>query len=179
MSAPKTARERAALIKKQQEDALAALPLNALFIVLWIRSDPPRPNDFHWGYYFHTNSQGGVKYHMRNIGGGWMPDHGPTGGVFKSNFLCVLIQVGTIPEAARNTLDQTMRSHDGDVNTIPGVTCRVWVLTIFRRLMQYGIVRCSDIGGLERECMTLGNQYSPGAAINQQPRPVVRSSLCL
>lgn len=45
-----------------------------------------------------------------------MPDHGPTGGVFKSNFLCVLIQVGTIPEAARNTLDQTMRSHDSDVN---------------------------------------------------------------
>ncbi|KAJ5808726.1 hypothetical protein N7474_009995 [Penicillium riverlandense] len=179
MSAPKTARERAAIIKKQQEDALARLPLNALFIVLWIRSDPPRQNDFHWGYYLHTGSQGGVKYHMRNMGSGWMPDHGSTGGVFKSNFLCVLIQVATIRETARNTLDQIMRSHDGDVNQIPGVTCRVWVVKIIQKLIQHGMVRCENIDALQQECMAFGNQYSPGAAINQQPRPVVRSRLCL
>nr|KMM72953.1 hypothetical protein CPAG_09243 [Coccidioides posadasii RMSCC 3488] len=75
---PVTARERASIIKKAQEDALARLPLNTLFIVLYIRSDPPQSNDFHWGYYFHTSAQGGLKYHMRNLGGGWFPDHGPT-----------------------------------------------------------------------------------------------------
>lgn len=84
---PTTARERALAIKKSQEDALARLPLNTLYIVLDIRSDPPQPNDFHWGYYFHTSPRGGSKYHMRNLGGGWIPDHGETGGVFKSNFL--------------------------------------------------------------------------------------------
>ncbi|KMU85036.1 hypothetical protein CIHG_02819 [Coccidioides immitis H538.4] len=81
-----TARERASIIKKAQEDALARLPLNTLFIVLYIRSDPPQSNDFHWGYYFHTSAQGGLKYHMRNLGGGWIPDHGPTGGVFQVQF---------------------------------------------------------------------------------------------
>lgn len=116
MSTPTTARERAANIKKQQENALAKLSTNALFIVLWIRSDPPRQNDFHWGYYFHASPQGGSKYHMKNIGGGWIPDHGPTGGVFKSNFLCVLIQVAMVPESARNTLDQP-------------ITCRVGAQT--------------------------------------------------
>lgn len=178
MPAPTTARERAATIKKQQEDALARLPPNALFIVLWIRSDPPRQNDFHWGYYFHSGPQGGTKYHMKNIGGGWIPDHGPTGGVFKSNFLCVLIQVATIPETARSSLDQIMRSHDGDVNNIPGVTCRVWLVKTLEKLIQHGLVRCGSPDELQQECMSFGNQYSPGAAINQQPRPVVRSRLC-
>ncbi|EFW20478.1 conserved hypothetical protein [Coccidioides posadasii str. Silveira] len=84
---PVTARERASIIKKAQEDALARLPLNTLFIVLYIRSDPPQSNDFHWGYYFHTSAQGGLKYHMRNLGGGWFPDHGPTG-AFSSPISC-------------------------------------------------------------------------------------------
>ncbi|KAJ5778484.1 hypothetical protein N7520_001730 [Penicillium odoratum] len=164
--APTTARERATIIKKQQEDALARLPLNSLFIVLWIRSDPPRQNDFHWGHYFHTSAMGGTKYHMRNLGGGWMPDHGPTGGVFKSNFLCVLVQVAIVPGTLYGQLDQTMRSHDGDVNSIPGVTCR-------------GFARYSNVEALLQECMGIGNQYRASAAINQQPRPVVRSRLCL
>lgn len=42
-----SARERALVIRKAQEDALARLPLNTLYIVLYIRSDPPQPNDFH------------------------------------------------------------------------------------------------------------------------------------
>ncbi|KAL4916556.1 hypothetical protein BDW62DRAFT_103327 [Aspergillus aurantiobrunneus] len=176
---PVTARERASIIKKAQEDALARLPLNTLFIVLYIRSDPPQPNDFHWGYYFHTRAQGGLKYHMRNLGGGWIPDHGPTGGVFKSNFLCVLIEIANVPHAKHGSLDQIMRSRDGDVNSIPGITCRVWLMVILRELIRQGIVRCSNIDGLQQECMAFGNQYSSGAANNTQPRPVVRSTLCL
>lgn len=116
---------------------------------------------------------------MRNISDGWIPDHGPTGGIFKSNFLCILIQIATVPEASRNSLDQIMRSHDGDVNTIPGVTCRVWVIKILQKLIEQGIVRCSDADALQQECMAFENQYSPGAALNQQPRPLVRSRVCL
>lgn len=167
------------MIKKQQEDALARLLLNTLFIVLWIRSDPPRQNNFYWGFYFHTSPQGGFKYDMRNIGGGWIPDHGLTGGVFKSNFLCALIQIATVPEASRDSLDRIMRSHDGDVNTIPRVTCRVWVIKVLEKLIQQGVVRCSDADALQQECMAFRNQYSPGATINQQPRPVVRSRVCV
>ena len=175
---PQTARDRALAIKRTQEEALARLPLNALYIVLYIRSDPPRPNDFHWGYYFHTSPRGGLKYHMRNLGGGWIPDHGTTGGVFKSNFLCVLIQIANVPLAKHSLLDQIMRSHDGDVNSIPGVTCRVWLMAILQKLIQHGIVHCSNVDALQQECMVFGNQYSAGAAMNTQPRPVVSSRLC-
>ncbi|KAK2865485.1 hypothetical protein FQN49_003524 [Arthroderma sp. PD_2] len=173
-----TPRERALAIKKTQEEALNRLPLNSLYIVLWIRSDPPQANNFHWGYYFHTHKAGGFKYHMKNLGGGWIADHGPTGGVFKSNFLCVLIQIGSIPQAKEAELDQVMKSHDGDVNSIPGVTCRIWVLAILQRLAQQGLVRYSSRDALEQECMRIGNQYSAGAARNNQPRPVVRSEVC-
>lgn len=176
---PKTARERATAIKKAQEEALTRLQLNTLYIVLYIRSDPPELNDFHWGYYFHENPQGGLKYHMRSLGGGWIPDHGKTGGVFKSNFLCVLIQIASVPQAKHSQLDQIMISRDGDVNSIPGVTCRVWLMAILQRLIQHEIVRCSSVDALIQECMSTGNQHSAAAAKNNQPRPVVRSRLCL
>ncbi|RAL01567.1 uncharacterized protein BO80DRAFT_424771 [Aspergillus ibericus CBS 121593] len=172
------AKERALAIKQLQEEALKRLPLNTLYIVLWIRSDPPRLNDFHWGYYFHKLSSGGTKYHMTNLGGGWIPDHGLTGGVFKSNFLCVLVEIATIPPAQHDQVDQIMRFHDGDINSIPGVTCRVWVLTILQKLIQNGLVLCNDIKALEQECMGFGNQYQGAAAQNDQPRPVVKSRLC-
>lgn len=118
----KVARERALQIKRAQEQALVSLPQRHLYIILWIRRDPPITNDFHWGFYYHKNASGGTKYHMRNVGGGWLPDHGPTGGVFKSNFLCVLVQIASIPADEEQRLDQLMRTYDSNVNSIPGVT---------------------------------------------------------
>ncbi|KAL4919023.1 hypothetical protein BDW62DRAFT_217133 [Aspergillus aurantiobrunneus] len=147
---------------------------NTLYVVLWIRSDPPKPNYFHWGFYLHTSSTRGTKYHARNLGSGWIPDHGHTGGVFKSNFLCVLIQIATLPQAQRGLLDQIMRSRDGVFNSIPGMSCRVWLLVTLESL-----VRCSDVTALEQECFAFGNHYSVGASKNNQPRPVIASGLCL
>ncbi|KAJ5280335.1 hypothetical protein N7478_005707 [Penicillium angulare] len=69
------------MIKKEQEDSLAKLPQNALFMVLWIRSDPPRQNDFHWGSISILALEVAP---MINIGRGWIPDHGPTGGDYHS-----------------------------------------------------------------------------------------------
>ncbi|OJD10819.1 hypothetical protein ACJ73_09685 [Blastomyces percursus] len=165
--------DRALAIRKAQEDALARLPLNTLYIVLWIRSDPPRPNDFHWGYYFHTTPRLGLKYHVN----GWITDHGSTGGVFKSNFLCVLVEIASVPPAKHSHLDQVIRSRDRDLNSIPDVTCRVWLVVILQALIQAGVVRCSSVEALQQECMAFGNQYSAAAAENIQPRPVVRSRI--
>ena len=61
---------------------------------------------------------------------------------------------------ARNTLDELMRSHDADVNMIPGVTCRVWLMKILQKLIQNGIVRCSNPDALQQECMSFGNQFA-------------------
>lgn len=177
-TAAMTTREKANLIKQLQDEALRNLSPNTLYIVLYLRSDPPEPNNFHWGFYFHGEHVGGWKYHMRNLGDGWIADHGTSSGVFKSTFLCVLIQIADIPSAKRDQLDQIMRSRDGDVNSIPGMSCRVWLLEILHQLAQQGLVRCSDCKALEQECFRIGNHHSYGASKNNQPRPVVKSELC-
>ena len=172
------AESRRKQIKGAQEQALKDLPQRKLYIVLWIRADPPLPNDFHWGFYYHIHEGGGIKYHITNVGNGWVADYGPTGGVFKSNFLCVLIQVATIPAERAAQLDQIMRAYDQNLNGIPNVTCRVWLFRILEILVQHGLVRCSSLQDLQAECMEYGNQHSEGAAFNNQPRPVTVSRVC-
>lgn len=174
----KPAKERALQIKQAQERALADLPQRKLYIVLWIRSDPPIPNSFHWGFYHHKDTDGGTKYHLRSLGSGWITDHGPTGGVFKSQFLCVLIQIASIPAEEDQRLNQIMSTYDANVNSIPNVTCRVWLFKILELLVQQGLVGCNDLQSLQAECMDYGNQYIADAARNIQPRPVVVSSRC-
>lgn len=174
----KAAREKGLHIKQLQESALAALPRRKLYIVLHIRDFPPIANDFHWGFYHHKTQTGGTKYHMRNLGAGWIADHESTGGVFKSLFLCVLIEIGSIPAEKEGTLDQIMRTLDGSANSIPGFTCRVWVLTILPLLIQAGLLRCDDLAGLQQECFDYGNTCMTSAGNNDQPRPVKVSSRC-
>lgn len=72
-----------------------------------------------------------------------------------------------------------MRSYDDAVNSIPGVTCRVWMFAVLLRLVQSGIVRCEDLDALQEECKEFGNRYRWDAAANVQPRPVVVSRVCI
>jgi hypothetical protein len=174
----KSARDEALRIKQLQEVALAALPQHKLYIFLWIRQDPPIANDFHWGFYYHKTKVGGTEYHMKSIGGGWIANHGSTGGVFKSQFLCVLIEIGSISADKEGTLDRIMKSYDSSANTIPGLTCRFWVFMILPLLIQAGLLRCDDLVGLQQECFGYGNECMSSAANNDQPRPVKVSSRC-
>ncbi|KAJ5373676.1 hypothetical protein N7517_005682 [Penicillium concentricum] len=171
------ARQKSAEIKKKQAESLAGLPPNTLHISLYTRSDPPLPTDFHWAFYLHkgiSSTAGGTKYHVRGIGGGWIVGHEATNGIFAENFLCVIIQIATIPPLAHERVDEIMRSYDESLNSIPGITCRVWILTVLRILVDEGFVHC-DIGELERDCLKFGNEHSTAASVNEQPRPVVQS----
>ncbi|RAH49304.1 uncharacterized protein BO95DRAFT_487576 [Aspergillus brunneoviolaceus CBS 621.78] len=174
-------RERIAAIRKIQDDILAGLPLNTLYIVLHIRNDPPGQNDFHWGLYFHDRVTGGVKYHVTNPsseGRGWPADHARTAGVMRSNLLCALDLIATIPSDKVAQVDPIMRFHDEHLNSMPGLTCRVWVLTIVKKPVEQGLVRCNDLKALEAECFALGNHFLKTAAAAIQPRPIIKSRVC-
>jgi hypothetical protein len=158
-----------------QKEALKNLPPSTLFVMLYMRTDPPAPNDFHWGLYYHRDANGGTKYHITNEGSGWLPGHGPTGGAMRSNALICLIPIATIPPQEAGNLDQIARRYDNTVNTHPSMTCRVWVLMAIRDLISAHLVRCSNINALERECFDAGNRYSTDRL---QPRPVVRPESC-
>lgn len=91
---------------------------------------------------------------MKTLGVGCMIDHGPKANVFDSRFLCTLIQIASIP-AKRELLDEKIRSFDDSVNSIVGITCGVWVLRVIEVLIQNGLAYCSDLPGLEAECLGL------------------------
>jgi hypothetical protein len=175
---PRNARERAQQIKLAQEQALKRLAHGTLYIVLFLRSFPPIANDFHWRYYYHKSGNGGTKYHIKSPGPVWIADHGPTSGVFKSNFLRVLIQISQVRAERENHLDQIMRAYDSSLNGIPGITCRVWLLKVVTDLIQHGLVRCENVSELEQECKAIGNEHRHEASENRQPRPVVVSRVC-
>lgn len=86
----------------------------------------------------------------------------------------MIIQIATIPPSAHERVDEVMRSYDESLNSIPGITCRVWILTVLRILVDEGFVHC-DIGELEKDCFGFGNEHSATASVNEQPRPVVKS----
>ncbi|KAI1976583.1 hypothetical protein LOZ53_003126 [Ophidiomyces ophidiicola] len=163
--------------------SLDNLSVNGLYIILFIRDHPPAPNDFHWGLYFHQNpSTGGRKYHIKQQGGGWIADHGPTAGVFKSFLLVGLFKIANVPEGFENYLDQTLRTHDNQLNTLSGVTCRIWLLRVLALLQKPAngqqILKCSNLEALEAEAKDWGNSHAITAMNNVQPRPVGASALC-
>ncbi|RAK95536.1 uncharacterized protein BO80DRAFT_260826 [Aspergillus ibericus CBS 121593] len=162
--------------------SLSNLKVNGLYIILFIRNHPPVQNDFHWGLYFHRHPRtGGTKYHVKQQGSGWMPDHGPTAGVFKSFLLVGLFRIADVPAGWEGHLDQAIRTYDNQLNT-PGVTCRVWVFWVLALLQKpisgQIILKCGNLATLEAEVKAWGNVHAMGAADNDQPRPVAASALC-
>lgn len=177
------AKQRAATIKVQQEERLASLPINTLYIYLKNRSDPHIKNDFHWGYYFHVDRSGGMKHHATNESKAWIAEHVRTNALLKEFTLCVLIEIARVPPELHAELDRQLGVFDGCMNDeIPGMkkmTCRVWLKEVFKGFVEAGVVRCrGNVDELEAECLEIGNQFGDEAAANVQPRPVAKSKLC-
>ncbi|THW08276.1 hypothetical protein D6D23_05232 [Aureobasidium pullulans] len=163
--------------------SLDLLEPNGLYVLLFIRDDPPKVNDFHWGLYLHSNSDtGGMKYHIRNSGGGWLPDYAIAGDVLKSFLLVGLFQIARIPAGATNDVDIIFKTYDQQLNQLPGLTCRTWVFDVLKLLQKPWnggvLLKCTDIVALEQEIMAWGNSNAFGASRNKQPRPVSASKLC-
>lgn len=162
--------------------SLETLTENSLCILLYIRHDPPEPNNFHWAFYFHGDSQrGGTKYHVKDIGEGWIPDHGVVRAVSKEFLLVGLFKIADVPAGQEEYLDQAMRSFDDRLN-IPETTCKVWLLWIANILQRPNdgqrILKTDDSDALEREIKEWGNTHAMSAARNEQPRPVGASLIC-
>ena len=155
------------------------LVVGGIYVVLFIRDDPPKPNDFHWGLYVHTEAKAGYKYHIKNMTNGWIADHARSGGVFKSLFLTGLFHIATtqLDKATFNKIDGIMKTYDSRLNTA-GTTCRVWVLLILELLKSNGLLQCQDMKGLEQEVFDFGNRHASDAAKAKKPRPVGASTLC-
>ncbi|CZT17627.1 uncharacterized protein RCC_03464 [Ramularia collo-cygni] len=166
-------------VSELQKNAYGSLPVGGLFIALFVSADPHQSDAFHWGIYHHATSFKGTKYHITGSAGRWIAAHSDARNTFKSQSLSVLVQIGQIPQSATDQLDQIMKSHDHELNNLPGLTCRVWVFTVVEKLVAAGLLTMTGTTStLEDECKAYGNQLSSGDAQKDQPRPVVRSAIC-
>lgn len=169
---------------------------NSIYILVYVRNDPHVPDNFHWTFYHHRNPlTGGVKYHIRNEGDGWMPGHGPIVAISKEFLLVGLMRVADVPAGVDHAaVDGIMKTFDDELNT-PGQTCRVWLLRVLELLRRPVLgssscstagagsaagaavptLRCDDVAALEAEVMAWGNQHAQSAIDNVQPRPVSAS----
>ena len=107
-----------------------------------------------------------------------MTDHGVTKGVFKSFLLVGLVQVANIPTSMADKAKALITQDDNNLNSIPGNTCRTWVLRALERLKDADILHCSDVLALEQEVKDWGNSEQQATLDNVQPRTIVRSKLC-
>lgn len=157
-----------------------------LYILLFIRQDPPIKDNFHWALYLHEDDlSGGTKYHVKEQGSGWITDHGRTTGVLKEFLLAGLFLIARVPRELEGHVDEQLRTYDTSINTdIPGIKCRVWLLWVLKLLQKPAdngcpILKCDDLDALEAEVKEWGNAHAASAAGNVQPRPVDTSSQSL
>lgn len=157
-----------------------SLSKNSLYVALYLHGFGTESFKFHWALYFHDETHnGGIKYHIRDIGAGWMPEHGHKGGIAKEAFLVGLIEVArNVLEDWHAVLDTLARAGDGVLNATPGITCRTWALDVLSRLIDAGLMENCDLGILEQEILGMGEEWRPSALLAELPRPIRSSRLC-
>ena len=158
------------------------LQVNSLYVLLFIRLGEPVPNDFHWGLYLHLDPRIGTKYHVKGIGDGWIADHGSVADVLKSLLLVGLIRIADVLGKCINHVDTVLRSYDDRLNSIPGITCHVWLFWMLEMLQKpmgdLRILKCNSLEVMQQEAMSWGNIHAHDGSLNMQPRPISYSTLC-
>jgi len=153
-----------------------ALQENGIYILLFLRSDQPVNDDFHWALYHHYNDTlGGKKYHITGSVGTWTAGHVSTIGVVKSFLLVGLFHICTVLAGFEAHVDTQIRQYDEALNPDPTITCRVWLFRVLAKLKEpvsgHKIID-ADLDQLEREVKDFGNLHAMSAVFNEQPRPI-------
>ncbi|KAB8078908.1 hypothetical protein BDV29DRAFT_165522 [Aspergillus leporis] len=162
-----------------------SLTPDSLYIALYIRSDPPVRDDFHWALYLHRPREGtgtGIKYHIRNAGTpGWIAAHAPETSIMSTFLLVGLLRIADLSAtSSRSVVDRLIRAYDDRINEMD-VTCRTWLFKALELLNEEKFLREGeeiDLGALEREVMDWGNEVAKDATKNVQPRPIGASKVC-
>ncbi|RPD53258.1 hypothetical protein L226DRAFT_540779 [Lentinus tigrinus ALCF2SS1-7] len=159
------------------------LVVGGIYIILFLRTksnDQPDACNCHWGLYHHIDPMSGVKYHIKNMGVGWIADHGLTRRAMGSMFLIGLLRIGHCAPQDRGRLQTIVESFP--LNQVPpgygSLTCITWTLHIVNLFRRHQYVRCDDLSALEQEATNMGMAHWGPAYDNVQPRPISDSRVC-
>lgn len=168
----------------------ATLTPGGLYIFLYLTSTPGQRR-FHWALYHHysyhevntvrdttMSYSRGYKYHIRNIGGGWIAEHSSKSGITGSAFLIGSILIGHVDLSLSEKVTTIVTQHDEVLNDIPSVTCRVWLKIVLQKLIDGDILKLAGtVAQLEEEITRIGDENEGDALNGILPRPIWTSSL--
>ncbi|EMD31211.1 hypothetical protein CERSUDRAFT_163292 [Gelatoporia subvermispora B] len=147
------------------------LELGGLYIALYARATP---NDYHWAIYHHWSENRGMKFHIRNLGQGWIAEHGPTRDIMKQFLLMGLMKIAVVTYEHSQSLQDIITAVPYNS---PNVTCRTWVLDALRHTISSGIVPEFSLEQVEIDAKAFGSSQFDDTARNVQPRPTTTSSV--
>jgi hypothetical protein len=129
----------------------------------------------YWAVCHHYDrSTGGYKLYIRGIGTGltgWIAGHALTKGV--STFLYVIgyFAVVSINPLEKFTLLDVVKKVDTRLNSIHGLTYRVWLFSALLHLKGAGLIPKSySVHGVESEAIAFKMHFN-SAVLGEQPRP--------
>ncbi|KAA8646445.1 uncharacterized protein ATNIH1004_007875 [Aspergillus tanneri] len=163
---------------------MTSLMPNNLYIALYIRTDPPQPNNFHWTLYHHhyhhdsASPATGTKYHIINESTGWIATHGRESCILKTFLLFGLVRIASVPWDATDAIDRSIRMYDSQLNAM-GVTCRTWLFRVLRDLQEdEHALQGVDLEALEEELTQWGYGFADEACRNVvDPQSAVLSNI--
>lgn len=147
---------------------------NSLYIGLYVRDT--EPGTYHWSLYMHHSGSSGKKYHIRNIGSGWMGEFEIIKGALKEMLLIGYLRIAAISDD--NSLSQADQIIESTRYDVEGVTCRIWLLDAVKKMIDARIVRCGSLEGLEEEAKAFGAANFSGAGLKASSPAVVDSKVC-
>ncbi|OCH89361.1 hypothetical protein OBBRIDRAFT_667755 [Obba rivulosa] len=145
------------------------LQANSLYLAIYARDTP---DDYHWALYYHGTADGGTKFHIRNLGQGWIAEHEQTNSIMKQFLLIGLMKFASIRPDAVKALHDTIVAVPYNA---PGINCRTWVLDAIQAVMSAGLIHHFSLDQLETEAKVFGFNQFDAAVQNVQPRPVTTS----
>ncbi|KAH8926401.1 hypothetical protein BT69DRAFT_1239107 [Atractiella rhizophila] len=162
---------------------MAELPTNGIFIALFLRTDPPQPDDFHWALIISTTDAQArainYKFHISGSNGRWMPDHQRTANFLNSFLLAGCLHIGTFRITDKDILERLITADDQLVNSfLPPYNCVQYILNAISRVAAGGYLQLASIEALKQEALQFGNTNSSSAIRNEQPRPIGVSATC-
>lgn len=146
---------------------------NSLNIGIFVRDT--EPGTYHWCLYMHHTGSTGKKYHIRNLGSGWLTEFGILKSALKEMLLIGYVRIASIPPEKQAEADRLIESTP--INR-EGVTCRTWLLEALGSLVSAGIVVCSHLEELEEEVRTFGAANFSEAGLKTINPPIVDSTVC-
>jgi len=130
--------------------------------------------DYHWALYHQWSPNRGTKYHIRDLGDGWIEGHEDISNISKDFLLIGPLTVANgVPAELKEPIKHCLTAvpYNGE-----GVTCRTWVIQALQTCKNAGLIHCSSPEHLEKEAKAFGYSQFEDTANNVQPRPVIKDS---